>query len=241
MYKQILAIVLVMVGCNQIAATPGQIDAERQLEKIKQQAQVDEKLGQYTVNMMHRSVAGSHLSAAYQLSLAGDIVEVADNILETEDHRRGWIVAVEIESQFQRFAQSPTGPKGFGQLAKKSFHEALEACGLKNVNDGDVWDTKLNLYASACYFRMMLELPNVNGDPGMAIVAYNQGPNAESIKTYSRSGDIANAEALKYVAKFTYLKGKNTDAKTPDAPAIADLPKPGPVKKHKDIDAKKGK
>lgn len=191
-------------------------------------SETDQKLGQYAINMMYRSTEGRKLSDGKKLVLARAIVRVSNDIFENEEHKRAFITALAIESQFNRMAQSPTGPKGYAQLAKKSFHEALENCGVKNVNDDDVWETDLNLYAGACYFRMMLELPEVGGDPFIAIVAYNQGPASKDLKTYAKNGSLEGIEPLKYVAKFAFLKRTTTDAKEEGVPAIHDIQKPSP-------------
>jgi len=189
----------------------------------------DTALGQYAINMMFRSAGGKKLSDGKKQVLARAIVRVSNDIFVDPMHKRAFIAVLEIESGFQRFAQSPTGPKGYAQLAKASFHEAMASCGVTGLSDEDVWETDLNLYAGACYFRMMLE-QNGN-DPFVAIVAYNQGPASSSAKTYAKYGSMDNAEALKYVAKFSFLQRNTTDGKIPNVPAIDDLPAAGQGKK----------
>lgn len=181
------------------------------VNKIKQQEEEDQKLGQYIINMMYHTSAGKKLSDAKKQTLARDIVRTANEIFETTEHKRAFVVVIAIESEFQKFAQSPTGPKGYSQVAKNSFKEAMNICGLGDVKDDDVWDQDLNLLAGACYFKMALE--RNNNDTYAAIVAYNQGPNSVSAKTYSKSGSLDNIEALKYIAKFTFLKRKVNDVK----------------------------
>jgi hypothetical protein len=66
-----------------------------------------------------------------------------------------------------------------------------------------------------------------NGDPFIAIVAYNQGPHSDSAKTYAKNGSMDSKEALKYVAKFSFLQRAVTDGKVDSVPAIGDLPTPG--------------
>lgn len=203
-------------------------ELESQIKKIKDQEDADNRMGQYAINMMYRSYEGRKLSDGKKLVLARAIVRVTNEIFELEEHKKAFIAAVAIESQFVRTAQSPTGPKGYAQLARASFHEAMAACGVKNVNDDDVWETDLNLYAGACYFRLMLELPEVAGDPFIAIVAYNQGPASKDLKTYAKNGSLDGLEPLKYVAKFAFLKRTTTDTKVKGVPAIGDLPSPNP-------------
>ena len=103
-------------------------------------------------------------------------------------------------------------------MAKTAFQEGMANCGVTNLKDDDVWETDLNLYAGACYFRALME-QNSN-DPYIAIVAYNQGPNSKDIKTYAKSGRLDSTEGLKYIARFNFLKQTTTEKKAPDAPAI---------------------
>jgi len=230
-----LAIVAVMAafsGCEFAATTtsiPGLGDSEKiraleaQIEAIKAQDEANEKLGQYAINMMYWAGAKDKLSDGKKQILARAIVRVSNDIFETDENKKAFITVLAIESSFQRFAQSPTGPKGYAQLARASFHEAMKDCGVDNLKDDDVWETDFNLYAGACYFRKVLE--KFNGDPYAAIVAYNQGPNSDSAKTYAKHGWIENTEALKYVARFSFLTRKVTDAKETHSPLISDLPK----------------
>ncbi len=204
-------------------------ELETQLGKYKTQEQEDGRLGQYAINMMYRTAGGKKLSDAKKQILARAIVRVSNDIFDTQDNKRAFIAVLAIESQFDRFAQSPTGPKGLAQLAKATFKEAMGDCGVTNLNEEDVWETDLNLYAGACYFKKLLEA--TNGDPYIAIVAYNQGPNSESAKMFAKNGYLTELEPLKYVARFTFLKRTVTDEKTPDVPALNDLQKPTSNKK----------
>jgi len=200
-------------------------ELELRIKESDAQAEADHRLGQYTVNMIFKSPGGRKLSDARKLVLARAIVRVANEILETEVHRHAFIQALSIESEFQRFAQSPTGPKGYAQLAKQTFYESMRGCGVTQLNEEDIWETDINLYAGACYFRKMLEMPANQGDPFMAAVAYNQGPNSQAAKGYAKTGDMTDLEPLRYVAKMAFLKNTTTDAKTVNAPSISDLPK----------------
>lgn len=233
MKKLILTIaVFFVLSCTENPPFDGRVSKlEAELKKYKDREENDAKLGQYAINMMFRSHGGKKLSDAKKQVLAQSIVRVANAIFESEDNKRAFIAVLEIESQFQRFAQSPTGPKGLSQLARRTFHEAMSDCGVTEVHDDDVWETDLNLYAGACYFKKQLDANN--GDPYIAIVAYNQGPNSTSLKTYAKSGDMKELEPLKYVAKFSYLKRTVPLDKAPGTPSIHDLPKPAPKGKEK--------
>jgi soluble lytic murein transglycosylase-like protein len=197
---------------------------QEQLAVYKAKEENDARLGQYAINAMYKAGAKDRLSDAKKQILARAIVRVANDIFDTEDNKKAFIAVLAIESGFNRFAQSPTGPKGYAQLARASFHEAMKDCGVENLKDDDVWETDLNLYAGACYFKKILEANG--GDPYMAIIGYNQGPNSEALKSYSKYGSMDNLEALKYVAKFTFLKRSITDQKQPGVPAIEELKTP---------------
>jgi hypothetical protein len=187
------------------------------------------RLGQYAINMMYAAGAKSTLSDAKKQILARAIVRVANDIFTTEDNKKAFVMVLAIESSFQKYAQSPTGPKGYAQLAKGSFVEAMSDCGVTELKDEDVWETDLNLYAGACYFKKLL-IKN-NNDPYISIVGYNQGPNSKSVKSYSKNGTMEEVEPLKYIARFTFFQRNVTDQKQPNIPALHELSKPTPPKK----------
>ena len=198
--------------------------AELQLASIREKEDSEIRLGQYAINAMYKAGAKDKLSDARKQILAKAIVRVANDIFDKEEERHAFISIIAIESGFQRFVQSPTGPKGYSQIAKKSFHEAMTDCGVTDIKEDDVWETEINLYAGACYFRKQLE--NNNGDTYMAMIAYNQGPSSDSLKTYTKNGTLDNIEVLKYMAKFTFLKRTLTDGKVDNVPSLKDLQKP---------------
>jgi len=189
---------------------------EQLLTKQAATVEAEEKLGQYAINMMMATYGGKQLSDARKQSLARQIVKVTTDVFTTEDQRRAFIMVIAIESQFQKFAQSPTGPKGLAQVAKRTFVEALGHCGMKNVHPDDVWDSDLNLYAGACYFRAQLE--DSNGDLFIAAVRYNQGPASKEAKEFAKTGSLTNVEALRYIAKVTFYRRTVDDKKKENSP-----------------------
>jgi hypothetical protein len=76
----------------------------------------------------------------------------------------------------------------------------------------------------------MLEMSD--NDPFAAMVAYNQGPNSEDARNYLKNGSLDGKEALKYIAKATFLKRSVTDKKMPGVPSIQEINKT-PVPKNK--------
>ena len=205
--------------------------AKESLKKHHEQEQADLKLGQYAINAMYASGSKDRISDAGKQSLARAIVRVSNDIFLKEDEKKAFIGIIAIESAFIRFSQSPTGPKGYTQIAKGSFIEAMADCGATGVSEADVWETELNLYAGACYFRKQLDANN--GDQYMAMIAYNQGPASASLKSYTKNGSMDNMEVLKYMAKFTFLKRTLTDTKQPNIPSIKEIYKSTPAKKAK--------
>lgn len=196
---------------------------QAQLDAIKALEEKDKVLGQYAINMMYHTSAKSKISDAKKQILARAIVRVSNDVFDTDDHKKAFVAVLAIESEFQRSAQSPTGPRGLSQVAKAAFKEGMSNCGIDDFTDEDVWETDINLYAGACYFRALLETSN---DPYVAIVAYNQGPNSKDSKTYAKYGRMDSIEALKYVARFNFLKRTvPSDKVTDNAPTIKDFPK----------------
>lgn len=197
---------------------------EEEIKKIQQIEEQNQLLGQYIINMMYQVPKARKLSDARKQVLARSIVRVANDIFDDIEHKKAFVAVIAIESEFQKYAQSPTGPRGLTQVARAAFNEGLAKCGVTNVNDDDVWETEINLYAGACYFKNVLQMHN--NDPYIAIVAYNQGPNSADIKKYSQYGMLSTPEALKYVARFTFLKRTTTSDQKPDTPNINELPLP---------------
>lgn len=195
------------------------------LAQLKAKEEADEKLGQYAINMMYKSSnTVKNLSPARMQVLARSIVRVSNDIFDNEQHKQAFIGVLQIESQFLRFAQSPTGPKGLAQLTRNTFHSALGTCGVKDLKDDDVWETDLNLYAGACYFKD--QLIREKGNVVAAMVDYNQGPDSEDAKMFRKSGDLKNLEPAKYLSKYSFNDLTTTNAVTPNVPAIQTLPKP---------------
>lgn len=229
------ALLLVLAGAAGSAWFKYQASVEvqalqAQLDQIKKQEELDRVLGQYAINMMYQTSASTKISDARKQILARAIVRVSNDVFETEESKKAFVAVLAIESEFQRTAQSPTGPRGLSQVARKAFEEGMANCGVGKFSDEDVWETDINLYAGACYFRALLE--NNNNDPYVAIVGYNQGPNSKDFKSYAKHGRMDSLEALKYVARFNFLKRATPDDRVaPNAPAIEKVPvKPSSVK-----------
>jgi len=180
-----------------------------EMKSIKDRETAEQALGDYTLRIMMMTTASTKLSDAKKQVLAREIVRVANDTFDTLDHKHAFVGLLAIESAFQRHAVSPTGPRGLGQVGHGALKEGLSVCGITKFDDSDVFDTTLNLTASACYFRTILEANG--GDIIASLVFYNQGPSSESGKKYAKTGQLDNIEALKYVARFSFLKQKAAD------------------------------
>jgi len=176
---------------------------------IKQKEEADQELGKYALRVMQLTSARHNVSAAAKQVLAQDIVRVADNVFDKPmkysqvfEQKKAIIGIIAIESAFQRLAVSKTGPRGYGQVGRAALKEGLGNCGVTEFNDEDAWDTTLNLTASACYFRSLLEA--TEGDIIVSLIAYNQGPNSETAKKFALTGTLEDKEALQYLARFSW-------------------------------------
>lgn len=211
----ILSMFLTIVGLSYYTAKSA--SAVRQLADIKQQELDDNSLGQFAINSMFESREGVKISNASKQMMARDIVVVSNHVFQNVDQKEHFVMVVMMESGFQKYAQSPTGPKGLTQVAKAAFKEGLtDYCGVKGVADDDVWNPILNLYAGACYYRRQIE--ESSGNLARASLRYNQGPYSAADKSYSKGGRIGNLEGLEYIAKITYLEKHLNSNKSPDRP-----------------------
>lgn len=78
------------------------------------------------------------------------------------------------ESLFQPRAVSPVGAVGLMQLLPTTAGRVLGAKGRQDsVSTNDLFDTRLNTLAGACYLRALLE--RYNGSLPLAVAAYNAG------------------------------------------------------------------
>jgi soluble lytic murein transglycosylase-like protein len=233
-----IVVISVAIAGSSLKASVNASERVRSLEaevgKIKSDEEYNNSLGQYILNLMHNTSAGAQLSQARKQILTKSIVRVANDVFAQTEHKHAFAVVLSIESEFMKYAHSSTGPRGLSQVAKAAFLEGLKYCGIENVKDDDIWETDINLYAGACYFRNLIE--RFDGDPMQAIaIAYNQGPNSKDAKTYSKSGRADNIEGLKYIARFTYLTKTVTD-KIPQkgAPDIKSMASVGKVNDEKE-------
>ncbi|CAB5220792.1 LT_GEWL domain containing protein [uncultured Caudovirales phage] len=178
-------------------------------KKIQENTEADQKLGQYTINLISRDYP--ELDNSKKQILARMIVQVASDMFTDPNHKKAFVAVISIESKFHRDARSPTGAVGLTQIIPNYANDHGRPCEIYNVKPEDLLDAQTNLAVGACYFRFLLE--RYNGDIFAAISGYNAGHNSKTAEIYSKSGDMSNAETLRYIAKFVFLYNNVPDNK----------------------------
>lgn len=240
-----------------LVALQGQLNDIKAKEAAKYDA--DTRIGQYVINMMYKSdQTVKELSPAMMQIMARNIVLDTNQVMTEEKSgqvdvamQQIFIGAVQLESKFLKFAQSPTGPKGLSQTTKSTFHAALKFCNLNDVHDNDVWDTDLSIIAGACYFKWLYVsyrdgfyvdkngkatdrkiCPDNPNKPTLtemcagqhASVAYNQGESSKAIKDFLKSGILSEQEPALYNGKVMFNWNTTPDVPMVSVPHVRDLP-----------------
>jgi Transglycosylase SLT domain len=157
-----------------------------------------------TFTLRQMQVAGVKYSELVRDVKAQEIAEIVVDTLDQEDHRMAFIAMLGMESGYNSQAQSPTGPKGMAQTAKSAFYEGLGKCTNLKFEHEDVWVSRVNILAGACYFRTILD-GVAEQNPFTASLAYNQGPNHADVKRFKKTGYIESPEGSNYVKKLVHL------------------------------------
>lgn len=202
-----VALLLALGACNYEAnqlIKLGEQSRAAQVTKTAEVGKLETKSRTKAFALARMEQVKSKLSPLRRDILSTQISEVASKVFEDrEDHAQAFVTVLAIESGFNKFAQSPTGPRGLGQVAKGAFAEGLKSCTKLAFNDEDVWDVEVNLLASGCYFKSMLAA--AGGNPYVAIVSYNQGGASNDSKNFKKTGSLDGKEPLQYLAKFVFL------------------------------------
>lgn len=178
--------------------------AEEKLKAAEERSVTIKAMKEYVFFQMN--VKKVKFSEGKKDAIAQDIAEVVTDVFDRDDHRKGFITMIGMESSFNTYAQSPTGPKGMAQTAKSAFFEGLGACSTLKYDHDDVWVSKIGVLAGACYYKRMLAPDIADGDPFTAGLAYNQGPNSEDVKTWKKTGFIKPGEGDNYLKKMVRYK-----------------------------------
>ncbi len=174
--------------------------AEATLNAVQERAVTIDRMKKFVLFQM--SVKKVKFSEGKKDVISQEIAEIVTDVFENDEHRKGFITMIGMESSFNTNAQSPTGPKGMAQTAKSAFFEGLGACSTLKYDHDDVWIGKIGVLAGACYYKRMLAPDIADGDAWTAGLAYNQGPNSEDVKTWKKSGFIKPGEGDNYLKKM---------------------------------------
>lgn len=170
----------------------------------------DEKLGNFALLMM--DISGADLSPVRRTILARTLVRVSSEIFSSYKHREAFVGLVAQESKFNVNAKSPVGAAGLTQVMPQYASGFAKLCGLNDFKPADLYDTELNLYLGACFYRDLLENKLINGNPIAAQVAYNSGQNGESLKSLLAQRSISNSETNNYSVMIGYKKEEARNA-----------------------------
>lgn len=164
--------------------------------------QESKELGEYVLLMM--SIVKADMSDAKKVSIARNIVIVANDVFETLEQRKQFVVMIAIESRFNPDAQSSAGALGLTQVMPEFAKEFGKPCGILDFSKKDLTDPSINLLLGACRFNALLTI--FKGQPVPALVAYNAGLASNQLKQLQSLGSISNTETASYVVKWAYIK-----------------------------------
>jgi len=155
----------------------------------------------YIKNVINR--INAPLPAYYKEVLVRLLGDIATDSIKDPDLGRIWIAMIAVESRFERSAKSNRGARGIGQLLPAYKDDFGKVCGFDNVRPDDLWDIYINAQLSACYFKDLVA--RNEGSIPFALIAYNAGPNSESLKA-AKQGRSINNEPANYVTKIMIVK-----------------------------------
>ncbi len=136
------------------------------------------------------------------------IASIAEQVFSERLHREIWFSVLEVESAYKRKAKSSTGAVGIGQLIPSYKADFGKTCGLTDVRREDLDDEYINAYLSACYLKEQITAQN--GNIGLALAAYNAGPNSSDLKN-AQTGRAMGHEPAAYVSKVLIQHAKQKD------------------------------
>jgi hypothetical protein len=157
------------------------------------------------------TACNANLSAARREILAEQIRVVGEAFFPKEDERRWYYFLICIESKFQNEARSPVGAVGLTQVMPKYASEFAQACQLGALEPKDLNDSQVNLMVGACRFRELMV--HYNGDPTLALAAYNSGLDSPTVRKAVTS-DVrqGHPETVGYLAAAFILEQRMNKA-----------------------------
>lgn len=177
---------------------------EEQKELVQVKAGVkEEDLKVFIAKSM--SIVKPQMSEVKKFVVIDTLARVAEQYLETREHKELWIAMLATESAFNPKAKSPAGAIGIGQVMPGSAEWYGKKCGLEGIEDQDLYDLHVNALVSVCIFKQILE--GVGGRSSLLLVAYNAGAYSKDVKRIDELKSI-NTESANYVAKIFTLMEK---------------------------------
>lgn len=151
------------------------------------------------------TACGAKLSVARQQILADQIEDVGRRIFKKEEERKWFYLLICIESRFNGDSRSSAGAVGLTQVMPQYAKEFAAACGLGELDPKDLADSQVNLLVGACRFRELMLY--YEGDPTLALAAYNSGLNSSTVRKAATS-DIrtGHPETVGYLAAAFVLE-----------------------------------
>jgi hypothetical protein len=148
---------------------------------------------------------GAKMSEARRKILATQIEDVGNRMFEKGEHRKWFYFLICIESRFRNEARSTAGATGLTQVMPQYAKEFAKACGLGELEPKDLADSQVNLLVGACRFRELMLY--YEGDPTLALAAYNSGLNSPTVRKAVTS-DIrtGHPETVGYLAAAFVLE-----------------------------------
>jgi len=178
--------------------------AEKVAYQVEKQQKSDQKLGEYILFLM--DMKKSPLTDYQKQLITQNIIRACNNVFSTDDEKRSYAVVINNESNFNPLAKSSAGAVGLAQIMPAYATEFASHCNMGKMSSSDIMNIETNLMLGACRFKHLLE--EYKGDVGTALLAYNAGKNAKSIKEFHAITDITNKESAGYITKFMYPKTK---------------------------------
>lgn len=166
---------------------------------------------------------GAKISEARRKILADQIETIGERMFEKEEHRKWFYFLICIESRFNGDARSPVGATGLAQIMPQYAKEFAAVCGLGELDPKDLADSQVNLLVGACRFRELMLY--YEGDPTLALAAYNSGRNSPTVRKAATS-DIrtGHPETVGYLAAAFVLEQRLERKERNDQPQDSSAP-----------------
>jgi hypothetical protein len=151
------------------------------------------------------TACGAKLSPAKTLILSEQISRIGESLFRNKEDRNWFYLLICIESRYSNDVKSTAGAVGLTQVMPKYAPEFAKACGLGELDPKDLADSQVNLLIGACRFKELMAY--YNGDPTLALAAYNSGMDSPTVRK-AVSSDIrtGHPETVGYLAAAFVLE-----------------------------------